>query len=223
MRQIENLPTQSGDKPAKDAVIADCGELTGDDIPADAPKAPDALGDAYEDYPEDEADGDKELSAERVLKIATDCKDFGNKAFKAGEFERALDKYSKGLRYLNEDPDLDAAPEGTKAKMDAVRFTLNSNSALMNIKLQHWGDARAAACNALEVAGITDAERAKALYRRALTSIQMKDEDEALNDLEEANKLVPGDAAITKELTAVKSAAAKRRQKEKAAYSKFFS
>ena len=30
VRQIENITTQSGDKPQKDVVIADCGELTGE-------------------------------------------------------------------------------------------------------------------------------------------------------------------------------------------------
>ena len=79
------------------------------------------------------------------------------------------------------------------------------------------------ASSALDVAGITDAEKAKALFRRAVAEIGLKDEDAALKDLEEANKLVPGDAAVVKELALVKKAAAERAKKEKAAYSKFFS
>lgn len=223
VRQIENLPTESGDKPVRPAVIADCGELSADEVQSsDGPKQVDALGDSYEDYPEDEATGSTPIPAEKIVKIATDCKEFGNKAFKSGDFNLALDKYQKGLRYLNEEPELDAAPEGTKAKLDAVRYTLNANSALMHLKLNSFRDARAAAGNALEVEGISDAERAKALYRRGLANIQLKDEDEALKDLEEAGKLAPNDAAITKELGAVKAAAQKRIQKEKAAYKKFF-
>ena len=80
-----------------------------------------------------------------------------------------------------------------------------------------------AASAALEVAGITDAEKAKALYRRATAEIGLKDEEGSLKDLEEANKLVPGDAAVVKELATVKKNAAERAKKEKAAYSKFFS
>lgn len=77
VRQIENLQTLSGDKPTKDAVIADCGELTGDAALAADIKQPDAMGDPYEDFPDDV---NEQLDAKKILKIATDCKDYGNKA-----------------------------------------------------------------------------------------------------------------------------------------------
>lgn len=237
IRQIENLPTDS-DKPRQAAVIADCGELLGEDaeLATAASNKPDALGDPYEDFPEDELskqqgkDGEGkegELSAQKVLQIATECKEFGNKAFKAGDVATALDKYEKGLRYLNEDPDLDsagdaAASKDIKEKMDAVRFTLNSNAALMNIKLSNWESAAALATSALAVGGLKDAEKAKALYRRGVAHVRLRDEDNAVADLTAANKLVPGDAAIAKELADVKKSVAARVAKEKAAYKKFF-
>ena len=134
-----------------------------------------------------------------------------------------VDKYQKGLRYLNEDPSLENEPLETKKNMDALRFTLNANSALLSNKLKAYDDALRYASAALDVADITDADKAKALYRRAVAEVGLKDEDGALKDLEEANKLVPNDAAVVKELTQVKKAAAERAKKEKAAYSKFFS
>jgi peptidyl-prolyl isomerase D len=221
IRQIENLNTTSGDKPSLDAIIADCGELTGDAAAAvdSDVKVPDALGDKYEDFPED---NNEELDAKKVLQIASDCKEYGNKAFKSGDVSMALDKYQKGVRYLNEEPELKDEPADTKKKLDSLRYTLNSNSALMNLKLEAYEDAERTATNALRVSGITDAERGKALYRRGLALIKLRDEDEALKVLEEAKKLVPGDAAITKELDAVKKVAAARSAKEKAAYKKFF-
>jgi len=220
VRKIENLPTQGSDKPQKDVVIVDCGELTGseaNDLPV---QAPDSTGDTYEDFPEDNP---TTLSATEVLKIATELKGFGNSAFKANNLYLGLDKYQKGLRYLNEDPSLDGESEDTKAQLDAVRFTLNSNSALVSIKLKAFDDALRSASAALAVPNITDAEKAKALYRRALAQVGLKEEEEALKDLEEANKLVPGDAAVVKELASVKKVKAERVKKEKAAYSKFFS
>ena len=225
VRQVESLPTQTGDAPTRDAVVVDCGELTGDEAAqvGDGPKQPDALGDRYEDYPEDEATGSEPLSAEKVVQIAADCKEYGNKAFKAGSFGPALDKYQKGLRYLNEDPDLDSAPDGTKAKMDKLRVDLNSNAALMALKLSRWNDARASATSAIDVASIADPDRAKALFRRAQAEIKTKDEDAALEDLELAHKLVPADANISRELDAVKKVAKERLAKEKKAYQKFFS
>jgi len=239
IRQIENLPTESGDKPKQDAVIADCGELLGEEAEraTAASNKPDALGDPYEDFPEDELSKEKgtttdgkdaeELSAQKVLQIASQCKEFGNKAFKAGDVATALDKYEKGLRYLNEDPDLDAVGDAAasvdiKAKMDAVRFTLNSNAALMNIKLSNWDSAASYATSALAVGGLKDAEKAKALFRRGQAHVRLRDEDNAVADLTAANQLVPGDAAVAKELADVKKSIAARVAKEKAAYKKFF-
>ncbi|KXX77879.1 41 kDa peptidyl-prolyl cis-trans isomerase [Madurella mycetomatis] len=222
VRQIENLTTQN-DKPTRDAVIADCGELSESEAITAETKTPDAYGDEYEDFPEDQVTGDEVLSATQILKIAGDCKEFGNKAFKGGNFSVALNKYQKGLRYLNEDPGLDNEPADTKEKMDALRVSLNSNAALMNIKLSTWDDAVRAADNALAVSSISDKDKAKALYRRGFAQVRLKDEDSALQSLEEAKKLAPEDAAVASELTAVKKAAAARLAKEKAAYKKFFS
>ncbi|KAL0942408.1 peptidyl-prolyl cis-trans isomerase [Colletotrichum truncatum] len=219
VRQIENLQTASGDKPLKDAVIADCGELTGDAALAADVKAPDAMGDTWEDYPEDCA---SPPDAKQTLKIATDCKDFGNKAFKAGDFQLGLDKYQKGLRYLNEEPDLDNEDASVKAELQALRFSLNNNSALLNIKLQAWEDAAKSATYALDIPGIKDADRAKALYRRGFASVRLKDDENAIKDLEAAHQLVPEDKVILNELNAVKQKAAARAAKEKAAYKKFF-
>lgn len=221
VRQVENLPTQAGDKPQPEAAIADCGELSADEVIAAPIKAPDALGDKYEDYPEDEAEAEQ-LSAQKVLTIATDCKDFGNKAFKAGDFNTALDKYRKGLRYLNEEPKTDDEPPETPAKLRALRAALNSNAALMSIKLGAWDDAIHAATAAIDVEGVPDKDRAKALYRRGLARVRARDEDAARADLEAALKLAPEDAAVKTELAAVKKAAAARLAKEKAAYKKFF-
>ncbi|KAK5661695.1 hypothetical protein OQA88_9795 [Cercophora sp. LCS_1] len=220
VRQIENLSTQA-DKPVKDAVIADCGELSGADAVAEA-KTVDAYGDKYEDFPEDEA-AEQPLAAPTVLSIASDCKDFGNAAFKAKDLTVALEKYQKGIRYLNEDPELDGQPADTKSKLDALRISLNSNAALMNMKLGAWEDCIRAADNALAVGAISDKDKAKALYRKGYAQVRAKDEDGALKSLEEAKKLAPEDAAITAELATVKKAASARVAKEKAAYKKFFS
>jgi peptidyl-prolyl isomerase D len=220
VRKIENLPTQGSDKPTKDVTITKCGELTGDEAETADKKAPDSTGDPYEDFPEDQT---STPSAKEIVKIAADLKEFGNKAFKGGDLSLGLDKYQKGIRYLNEDPSLDNEPPETKKELDALRFTLNSNSALLANKLKAYEDGLRYATAALEVANITDAEKAKALFRRGQAEVGLKDEDAALTDLEEANKLVPGDAAVVKELTAVKKNAAERAKKEKAAYSKFFS
>ncbi len=200
--------------------LTDCGQLSGDEAAAPREKTVDSTGDPYEDFPEDQG---KDLKAPEICKIANELKDFGNKAFKAGDLNLALDKYQKGLRYLNEDPEVekDDPPELPK-QMNAIRFTLHSNSALLQNKLKVYEEAQKSATIALEQKDVADADRAKALYRRGMASQGLKDDEQAVNDFEEALKLAPGDAAITKELSAVKKKLAEQSKKEKAAYKKFF-
>ncbi|TVY35807.1 41 kDa peptidyl-prolyl cis-trans isomerase [Lachnellula occidentalis] len=221
VRKIENLPTQENDKPQQDVTIVDCGELTGDEASVADQKTPDETGDEYEDFPEDAG---KELTASDIVKIATDLKTYGNKAFtELKKLSLGLEKYQKGLRYLNEDPNLDNETPETKKALVSLRYSLNSNSALLANKLKDFHEGLRSADNALEVPGLTDAEKAKALFRRATANIGLKDDDSAQADLEVAAALVPQDKAIQQELAKVKKAAADRAKKEKAAYSKFFS
>lgn len=183
-------------------------------------KVVDSTGDPYEDFPEDQGE---DLKGSEILKIARELKDYGNKAFKAVDLNLALDKYQKGLRYLNENPEAsdEDSPE-LQEQLTAIRFTLNSNSALLQIKLKAFDDAFKSASNAVEVANVGDADKAKAYYRKALASIGLRDDEAAVKDLDEALKLAPGDSAITKELGIVKKKAADQAKKEKAAYKKFF-
>lgn len=223
VRQIENQPTQ-GDKPARDCTIVDCGELTGSDAENLPQKQADKTGDPYEDYPEDQRQGDEEIPGPNILKIAGDLKGFGNTAFKSQDFALAVDKYQKGIRYLHEFPEspLDNEPAEGSNQLNQLKITLQSNSALCYNKLQKYALASTAATAALETPGVTDAEKGKAYYRRALARGSSKDEETALKDFEQALKFAPGDSAITNELNKMKAKAAERERKEKAAYKKFF-
>ena len=101
---------------------------------------------------------------------------------------------------------------------------MHSNSSLLQIKLKSYEAAQNSADNALELGEgeISNQDRAKASYRKALALLGLKDDEEAVKSLETAQKLAPGDAAITKELGAAKKKAAEHAQKEKATYKKFF-
>jgi len=63
---------------------------------------------------------------------------------------------------------------------------------------------------------------AKALYRRALSHVILKEEDAAESDLIAANELVPEDQAITNELAKVKQRRKEKKEKEKKAFKKMF-
>ena len=224
MRQIENLKTQSGDKPFHDATIIDCGELTGEDYDKATEKISDATGDPYEDFPEDQkASSDDEWKGEEILEIATKLKDMGNDAFKKGDLKLGITKYSKGIRYLHEYPaPLDDDPADLWPKLQALKISLYSNSALLQNKTGAYSDAAESATRALDIEGITDKDKAKALFRRAQAKAGKKNEDEALADLNAALKLAPGDAAIVKELDVVKKRVQARKEKEKKVYQNAF-
>ncbi|KAI9777147.1 MAG: peptidyl-prolyl cis-trans isomerase cpr6 [Candelina submexicana] len=217
VRKIENMKTQDGDKPQPAVTITDCGQLEGE---VGSKSGPDATGDSYEDFPEDQ---NQEFKGEDIVKIATELKEFGNKAYKGGDISLGLDKYQKGLRYLHEYPEpLENDPPELGKQLNALRFTLHNNSALLQNKQNSYDEAQASASKALETEGATDADKGKAYFRRALAEIGLKNEDAAVEDLEAALKLVPGDVAIRKELDAVKKRVSEKAKKEKAGYKKFF-
>jgi peptidyl-prolyl isomerase D len=63
---------------------------------------------------------------------------------------------------------------------------------------------------------------AKALYRRGLANIILKEEDDAEKDLLEASRLVPDDKAIAGELAKLRLRKKEKRDKEKKAFKKMF-
>jgi len=223
IRKIENLPTQS-DKPQNgDVTVADCGQLEGASYKSATDKAPDATGDPYEDFPDDQGE---DLKGEQYYKIALDLKDYGNKAFKSGDTETGIEKYQKGLRYLNEYPAAnDTDPPTLQDQLDSLRFTLHSNSALLAIKGKRYQEADKWAGFALDCMpkDTKDQDKAKVYYRRALARLSLKDLDAALKDFAEAAKLAPEDAAIKRDLTSTKAKVQQAEQKEKNAMKKFFS
>jgi len=220
VREIENNPTGSDDRPKKDVVIAQSGELQGEEYEKATDKPVDTLGDNYEDFPSDQAD---ELTAMEGFAIAKDIKDLGNKAYKSSDWALALKKYQKSLRYLNESGDPAEGDQEILAKdIASLRFALNNNSAQVQIKLKDFAGAIKSATSALAVADQADEQRAKALYRRAEARSERKADEDALLDLEEALKLAPTDVGIKNKYNAVKAKVSEFKKKEKAAYSKFF-
>jgi peptidyl-prolyl isomerase D len=200
--------------------MIDCGQLSTNEALGATKKEPDSTGDTYEEFPEDQG---QDFKGPEIAKIASELKDFGNKAFKANNLDLALEKYKKGLRYLNEYPEaLPEDPPELSKELTHLRFTLHSNAALLQIKLKSFEDAKSSADNALALDQVSDQDRAKASYRKALALLGLKDDEEAIKSLEMAQKLAPGDVAISKELGAAKKKAAEQAKKEKAAYKKFF-
>ena len=90
VRQIEHYPTSSGDVPTSPIIIADCGVLSPPSLKADL-KA--NLEDPSKDYPEDE---DRDTDNPEIMPAV---REIGNKLFKEGKIEEALQKYGSTFIY----------------------------------------------------------------------------------------------------------------------------
>jgi peptidyl-prolyl isomerase D len=203
--------------------LADCGELTGEDYDKATEKVADVTGDPYEDFPEDQKAADEEWKGEEVLKIATELKDMGNAAFKKQDLNLGIKKYQKSLRYLHEYPaPLDNDPADLFPKLSALKISVYLNCALLQNKTNQFAEALESTTKALAIEGISDKDKAKAYFRRGQAKVGKKSDEQALEDLNQAIKLAPGDAAITKELEGAKKRVAARREKEKKAYKNAF-
>lgn len=130
---------------------------------------------------------------------------------------------TEAIRYLDVHPVL---PEDTPPELQdsygALLAPLLLNSALAAIRA---GQARVAvdsATRALDRLELNDADKAKALYRRALGRGALKDDEEAEQDLARAHELVKDDAAIVAELEKVRARKKEKRDKEKKAFKKLF-
>ncbi|KAI9636793.1 cyclophilin-like domain-containing protein [Dioszegia hungarica] len=228
VRRIEALPTDN-DKPREAVTIAAAGVLSEEDVKKEEEANKMAMAnvdgeDLYEDYPVDEERIDAE-KPEEALQVATKLKEIGTREFKAGQYALALDKYQKALRYLDTHPVLpDDAPAPLVASYRNTRFPLLTNASLSALKCNPPAGSLAVslATRALSVPDLTKEERGKALYRRALGKVQVKDDEAAEKDLREASGLVPGDAGVQRALKEVEVRRKERKEREKKAYAKMF-
>ncbi|KAK7680397.1 Peptidyl-prolyl cis-trans isomerase cyp40 [Cerrena zonata] len=229
VRKIENHPTASGDVPTEACTIADCGELDPSDPSLSASEATSTDGDPFEDYPDDQdplPDGDVKEKPEVALRVAQAIREIGNKLFKEGKIEEALSKYQKSLRYLDLHTQLpeDSPPE-LEDSYKALIAPLCLNTALAALRLGGTSNAQIAlnkANRAISDLDLNNADKAKALYRRALAQIVLKEDEEAEKDLVEASKLVPDDTAIAGELAKLRQRQKEFKDKQKKAFKKLF-
>lgn len=207
VRHIEHTPTGQNDRPRADCRIVDCGTL--EELPAVKPNED---GDVDPDYPEDcetpLSDADKIEVGERVRQV-------GNKAFLAQQYELAIDKYEKALRYLASAIPTSAAGQAIKDK----KLACHNNAAQCYLKLEKWADARDAAANALDIDGSNN----KARFRRGTALIGLGDYDDAVNDLKACAEAEPGNADVAAKLQFAREQQQKRKEKLAAGYRKMFS
>jgi len=214
--EMESLKTEN-DKPIKDCIIHDCGEVDSNDvISANVPD--DGTGDIYARNPKESGVDFK--NKDKVAEVITIIKDSGNHYFKKGDHLSAKKKYKKAMKYIEyftEDYDFEESEVKEMGKKYAVPIMLNL--AACALKENNYENAIE---NCEEVLSL-DEKNAKALYRRGQAYHGQKEWDLAITDFNEALLIEPENKGILKELHAVKQTRTAFKNKEKAVYAKMFS
>lgn len=119
------------------------------------------------------------------------------------------------------EPEGDNSP--TIASLKSIQIQFYLNLALVQVKAENYGDAIKTATRVLELSSLTDADKAKAYYRRGMAYGKTREEDLAVTDLKSASELNPGDKAIERELRETRERVKSRKDKERKAFAKMFS
>lgn len=154
---------------------------------------------------------------DRVVE-ANRIKDAGNKLFKVGRFDKALEKYesaNSSLEPITDCPYL----------LRPVSLLLFGNITLCYLKLEKWHEAESNARKVME----HSPNDVKALYRRALARIALQNLEAAAIDLKNAKGICEekGDkemlAIVVKEIQKIGALSKESRAQEKKLYGKMFS
>ncbi|XP_065131628.2 peptidyl-prolyl cis-trans isomerase D isoform X2 [Paramisgurnus dabryanus] len=217
VKMLEAIETKD-DNPVKPCIIAECGEHKAGDEWGIAPN--DGSGDVYPDFPEDSDVDFKDT--DKLLSVAEDIKNLGNDFFKAQEWQSAIRKYSKALRYLerhgNTKDDDNEYDDSVQKKLEPTALSCILNTAACKLKLKLWQEVIASCDEALQL----NQTNTKALFRRAQAWQGLNEFNKAMIDLKKAQEIAPGDKAIGNEMLKVKQQVKEEKEKEKKIYAKMF-
>ena len=105
-----------------------------------------------------------------------------------------------------------AIEKADTSRLQPIALSCVLNVGVCKLKMSDWQEAIDSCLEALEI----DPSNTKALYRKAQGWLGLKEYDQALADLKNAQEIAPGDKAIQAELLKVKQMI----DKEKAVYAK---
>jgi len=161
------------------------------------------------------------------------------KLWKEGKHQDAFDKWQKAIRYLDyhpefstyplpEDPNGEDSAEDSNTKdpnaEEKRRFQELLSPLLLNSALAATKNPRQVITltNRALLFALSNADRAKGLYRRARARVALKEEEEAEKDLVSAVGL-SSDPAISSLLEEVKGIRKKNQERQKARFKSMFS
>lgn len=168
-------------------------------------------------FPSDWNKFDQEIDDNEKMEILKTIKEAGNQLYRSGNFEKSARKYKKTTRYYSFFKE-HLNNEKEKKAFDKLQMKNLTNLAATELKLEKFDDVIFSTNAATKI----DPKNAKALYRRGLANVELKNYEQALEDLKKAHKLVPGQRAIAKQVEKAKKYLFDYQAVEKVKYRKMF-
>ena len=219
VKEIESMKTDN-DKPLKDVIIKDCGELSRDKMGTCLVEK-DGTEDVFPHHPDDleEVDWFLQENFSKILDITNKIKSAGNHFYKAKDFPKAVQKYKKACRYIQHLRDqMGSTEDNEEEEIRKIEVPCCLNIAAALICEKKWDEAKTECDKVIEI----QENNTKALFRRGQCYLGKRDYDLALTDLSKARHLEPNDKGILNEIAKVKKAKVDYKQKEKQMYGKLF-
>lgn len=214
VRMVEAELVDESSNPLHPCLIVACGELA-------AGESDGVQVDPLDPYPNFPADAPQALQLTDRILISTRIRECGNQLFKGGKMLEAVRKYSKAIRYIDEEDF--PSPEEEKDQLAAkVPALLNRAAAYLKMTREQMADAPAKAIADCEAVLKQEPENAKALMRIGQAHVNQQENDEALPFLTRAQKLLPEDKALAALVAKTKKSVSEAQRKQAAQFSKMF-
>ncbi|XP_075982050.1 cyclophilin 40 [Anticarsia gemmatalis] len=219
VKEIQRYGDAESGRPAVECLIEDCGEIITSEWDV---RCRDGTADRLPEYPEDCTD--EPISVDQLMSSIRDVKNTGNCHFGESRYKAAARKYHKCLRYLEHacQPIDDIKDIDLKEQYQEIRTTYviqcNLNLAACYMKIEDYRSSVKYCSEVLEL----DPRNEKALYRRGQANYALKNYDDALMDLKQADKVSPNNKAVHKLLDEVRITNKSYNEIQKQRLSKFF-
>eukprot|EP00918_Siedleckia_nematoides_P012276 GHVU01026889.1.p1 GENE.GHVU01026889.1~~GHVU01026889.1.p1 ORF type:complete len:384 (+),score=67.92 GHVU01026889.1:26-1153(+) len=219
VRDLENQENDEGDRPKKDCIIAECGELA----PGESDGVPEVTdGDTWPNYPADATTVDF-TKPKDVTDIAVKVKAAGTTYYIKLDYKNAKLKYRKAIRYLDKLKDEASMKEEEEEDIDkTVALPLLVNLAACSLNLKEYSDVVDYCDEAIVIEG-NKGLKTKAYFRRAQAKEAQEDLLDAMKDYKKAVGLEPNNKPIIDRMESLKKRMGTHTSEEKAKYSKMFS
>ena len=214
VEEMEKYATDEG-VPTRDIIISNCGELGADENWGYCDN--DVTTEDLPPFPSDWDRVRENFTINEKIDFLNKIKEAGNYFYRNEDYTKSARKYKKVTRYFNHFKDLTTDQDEIKA-LDTFQLTNLTNLAATELKLQDFEDVMYSCTAAIKL----DPDNTKALYRRGIANIELKNYEMALNDLKFALKLSPSNKAILKEFERARKCLTNYREIEKINYKKMF-